>query len=1150
MAYEDLDDYSVGAAGSDTFDIVIPDLDPNTAYPIQFRWQFADKTVGEWSVSKLLNTPEIARPESTNIVAQWITLDSGDALQITWDAPLLANGFVVYLTSGLTTVPFGHTLDKNKTEQKLIITAQDIRGSFAGVFETNLTGLLKTTYIDTSTLGSSFTIPAFIDSLNGAAIADSAWLITSIDKGISVSWNAISTSGTYWETVVYKSSTQNGTYVAVGSARNAPVMIEEINTVWIKIRHRLTTGGFSAYSNPKEAKAYVPIVFDETPPNEVTVNSAAWSGNDLLINYTMPATDPGTRFKVTLTTGIYTGYFYDYFPATSGTFTYKITNDLIFKQLSSNQATSYTGKFISIDAADNPTSGTNFSTGTLSNPGVGETPTFILTGITNGYTATWTAPSWSTYTKVWEGTVSGFTPNDATNLVYSGSSPAIIKTLGRSDPYGRKYIKIKNFGPIAGQQSEFFSAEQFVDPIDALTADISAPDAPSTGGSFAASAAIDTNGTMGFNGYVNLVWNAVSDSTLRGYRIRFRPYKASAPFENYSYVNSPGTGTSYRLAGLAVGAVYEIAVATYDEYNNTSSYTSYSNQTVSGVPAISNYITAGAAGFQFGSGIKDKTGSQNTSAQGLYLNNSNYWYLTAADAAQFKIGGAASNYVEWDGALLKVDGDLGVAGGTTIGGNISMKNSGASIYAGTLSGAGALNSDGFMLNYGGLAARKTFTVGGQSVTKEVRLQTGDGIYADYGQIAGWTIDTDRIERGTGATGNLYAGLSSTGTYSFWAGSTGSKGNSSANFLVTPGGAVTARNLSIFGTGSDTAKLIDAGSNFYVRQDGFIYATNAEIQGTISASAGTFKGVVDIGTASIPAGQLRVASTGGTILIGHGLTMDGAAAAGITATNTGGTQNFWVRATDGYLFSQSGKIGGWSIGTSKLSGGGGSSAVGLQIDSTAGGYAFWAGAGTPDTSTPFSVTNTGILRATGAIISGAITVTSGRIGSQTQGWDIKGATLESFGTPDGTNKVILNSTTGEISGAKISSTKFIGSAFYIGTSESSTDKILSNGTFSLGNGTMTYSGSGDITLNGSSLTFTGATNAIFGDDNGYGGDSTVVLNQNAQLTKGRAFHYGGTTIPTSSNTSRQVYNTKKSAAQGTNVFDTVSFTAGDLWMTVD
>jgi hypothetical protein len=636
---------------------------------------------------------------------------------------------------------------------------------------------------------------------------------------------------------------------------------------------------------------------------------------------------------------------------------------------------------------------------------------------------------------------------------------------------------------------------------------------------------------MGFNGFINLTWTAVSDTTLRGYRIRFRP--VTTPASSYSYVDSPGTGVSYRLAGLALGATYEVAIASYDEYNNTSStYNSYSNQQISGTPAMANFITAGAAGFQFGSGIKDKTGAQNASAQGLYLSNSNYWYLTAADTAQFKIGGASNNYIEWTGALLKIDGDLGVAGGTTIGGNISMKNSGASIYAGTLSAGGALSTDGFLLNSSGLSIKKG--------TVNLRLDTTDGgIYAEYGQIAGWSIDSAKIEKLTGTT---YAGMSSGGTFAFYAG--GVSTGTNAPFRVTHSGAVNATNISIVGTGSNTAKLIDAGSNFYVRQDGFIYATSAQIEGTISASAGTFKGVVDIGTASIPAGQLRVASTGGTILIGHGLTMDGAAAAGITATNTGGTQNFWVRATDGYLFSQYGKIGGWSIGTSKLSGGGGTSAVGLQIDSTAGGYAFWAGAGTPDTNTPFSVTNTGVLRATGAIISGAITVTSGRIGNQTLGWNINGTNLESYGTPDGTNKVILNSSTGEISGAKISSTKFVGSAFYIGANESSTDKILSNGQFSLGNGTITYSGSGDISLNGSTLTFTGASNTIFGDDNNYGGDATVVLNQNAQLTKGRAFHYGGTTIPLSSNTSRQIYNSK------TGIFNTVSFVPGDIWMTVD
>jgi hypothetical protein len=88
------------------------------------------------------------------------------------------------------------------------------------------------------------------------------------------------------------------------------------------------------------------------------------------------------------------------------------------------------------------------------------------------------------------------------------------------------------------------------------------------------------------------------------------------------------------------------------------------------------------------------------------------------------------------------------------------------------------------------------------------------------------------------------------------------------------------------------------------------------------------------------------------------------------------------------------------------------------------------------------------------------------------------------------------------------------------------------------------GTSDVVLNGATLSFTGASNIIFGDDNNYGGDATVVLNQNAQLTKGRAFHYGGTTIPTVSNQSRQIYNSKMSR------YDTVAFVAGDIWMTVD
>ena len=967
MAYEDLDDYSVGAAGSDTFDIVIPDLDPATAYPIQFRWQFADKTSGLWSVSKLLNTPESARPESANIVAQWITLNNGDALQITWDAPALANGFVVYLTAGATTVPFGHTLDKTKTEQKLIITAQDIRSTFAGIFETNLTGLLKTTYIDTSSTGATFVIPPFADSLNGSAIADSSWLITAVDKGISVSWNAISTSGTYWETVVYKSSTQNGTYVAVGSARNAPVMIPELNTVWIKIRHRLTTGGFSAYSNPKEAAAYVPIVFDTTPPNEVTVNSAVWSGDNIVINYTMPATDPASRFKITLTNGTDSGDFYEYPGGQTGTHTLTLYDDKIYQQIGERYS-SYTGNFISIDASENPTSGTAFSVGVKTNPLALITPLYTLTSLANGYVAKFSNTiSGIAYIEVYAkstsfGVVDPVTGViDAQYLVYSGSNPGTVI----STDYTTKYIKARYF-TISGQPSRW-SAEQQIAASDP--------------------------------GSLSLIDNPVK-------------------------ISSNGSIFTGNLDG-------------------------------SGQP-----IQSGARVF--------------FNRTGLYVYDS----LTTGPTTQI-IGNAAP----------AVEGDLNTVAPTFI--------------------------------------------------------------TTRAKIADWIIYPDRFENGLTAAIGTYTGLAPTGSYAFWAGANSSKNSDGlASFSVTHAGAVVAKKISIIGDGTSTTKLIDAGS-FFVQNNGRIEATNAKIAGEINASTGVFTGQVDIGNNTSTAGVLRVTSGDGTILIGKNALIGGTTTtSGITASATSGgvtTTNFYVRASDGYMFSQSGQIGGWTIGTDKLSGGGGASAVGLQINATAGGYAFWAGAGAPDTNTPFSVTNTGVLRATGAIISGAITVTSGRIGNQTSGWNINGNTLESYGFPTGTSQLILNSSTGTISGGLITGTKVVASSFEF---TAGTDFIKSDKTFSLGGGVLTYAGTGDVTLNGSSLTFTGATNAIFGDDNGYGGDSTVVLNQNAQLTKGRAFHYGGTTVPLSTNTSRQVYNTKKSAAQGTNVFDTVSFVAGDLWMTVD
>ena len=318
MAYEDLDDYSVGAAGSDTFDVVIPDLDPSTAYPIQFRWQFADKTVGEWSVSKLLNTPEIARPEATNIVAVW----EGTSLKITWDAQPLATSFQIYLTAGSTTMSWSAAIDKTKTQQTFILSKQDNMANFGGVFKTTLTGVLKTTYIDNTTSGSAFAIPAYSDTLCSATISDSDWTLTPIANGFTIAWTANTTLySTYDYTEVYISDSSGGTYTKEYSGLGpATIKVATLSANYVKIRHVSESACSSSYSNVRTVSAYDPVSYDDTPPtNTFTLGTATVSDDPnglftfdkkVLFTWTENAdTDTAgyrIRFRIAGSTGPYT----------------------------------------------------------------------------------------------------------------------------------------------------------------------------------------------------------------------------------------------------------------------------------------------------------------------------------------------------------------------------------------------------------------------------------------------------------------------------------------------------------------------------------------------------------------------------------------------------------------------------------------------------------------------------------------------------------------------------------------------------------------------------------------------------------------------------------------------------------------------------
>ena len=249
-----------------------------------------------------------------------------------------------------------------------------------------------------------------------------------------------------------------------------------------------------------------------------------------------------------------------------------------------------------------------------------------------------------------------------------------------------------------------FSTERSATTVANLTADVTAPSAPSTG---TVTAGIDNSAgaTIGFNAFLDISWNAVSDATLRGYRIRFRENGTSNPF---SYVDSPGTGTTFRLNGLSIGTTYAVGIASYDELNNTSSaYTSLGTAIASGTPFIGKNVTtvgyfgASATGdtgtFKFGYGVQDSGGTK----RGLVFNPNNYWYIDSSQSARFKLGGDTDNYIEWDGSAFTVAGNI-IARGGSFSGNVAMTTVGASIYNGTLDGAGALTGTGFILNKDGL----------------------------------------------------------------------------------------------------------------------------------------------------------------------------------------------------------------------------------------------------------------------------------------------------------------------------------------------------------------------------------------------------------------------------------------------------------------
>jgi hypothetical protein len=478
---------------------------------------------------------------------------------------------------------------------------------------------------------------------------------------------------------------------------------------------------------------------------------------------------------------------------------------------------------------------------------------------------------------------------------------------------------------------------------DPIVVDITGPDNVS---SVTTSGGLDTIGVVGFNGYANISWPAITGGGIRGYRIRFRP--VTNPVSSYSYADSPGTGTSYRLAGLGAGLVYEIAVATYDEYNNTSSsYVAGSNVTVGGTPYIASTVDvsgffrakanptdADSTAFKFGFGIE-------TGKRGLLFNASNYWHIDSNQSALFKVGGPTSNYLLWDGAKLTVDGDINAKGGT-FSGNIFMSTTGASIYSGTIDTAtGNLTGNGFALNSTGLKVANG--------TKSVTISAATGtITANGGSIGSWNITDTTLSKNNiildsagqiqvGSTSAQSVYLKSSGDYVIWAGNNTPDAN--AKFRVHKDGTLYAVGA-VFGAGSSivgygtTAQVTAAQTTANsASTTATAAATNAQTAITNAATAKTAADAAKaIADAALPSTSFNrdaivnsINSTTTTTTINGGKITTGTISADAVVTDfisafsisadkiSGGT----ITGVTGNFTS--GRVGGFDLGTGDLTG---------------------------------------------------------------------------------------------------------------------------------------------------------------------------------------------------------------------------------------
>lgn len=833
------------------FNTDVKGLTADTLYGFNFQWVFEDEDLNAkyntlWSNTFLVQTIPLPLAESTDIVATWVE----DSLQIVWKSPTHSTGFQIELTGNVLgtprTVYFGHKKDVTTTNQKMLITREQIMANFGNVFQTTLSGFLRTDYINAASVGVVFSVPVYSDPVCSTAIQSSDWSVTSIDKGATVSWSgAVTLKSTYKGTLVFVGNLEAGPFVQAYEGKGpATLKFDDFNLKYIKIQH-LSYGTCSGVaSSVKSIKAFDSLESDKLPPDPIVNPVGSWSGRNLVVSFDMPAANPPTSVKVFLTYSGNTKHFEKYLDVTTGSTSVTITENEIIGQFAASPSSFTSGYVTDLDIYRNENFTqvpiTGLSSVTKPNFLSGITTTISVSPMANGYVVSSTFNKSATGIEIYQSA----TENGTYTLVASsGSSPVVVYDEVSS---GNEVWVKGRWNYVDGFANMSLPSKVLILDVGALSL-IENPVTFATLGSI-------------FTGDLN------PDGTAKQSGARGVFNKRGLFF--YDADDTNGTNATTQIIGDASSASPTF-ITTRAKIADWMIYPGKIENTLhAGTDSYTGLSPSGTYAFWAGAG---ETGGYSAN-----INKDAKFSVTKGGSViardinvlggSIRVGGLTDSVapftVNSSGIVKMVDATVngtinattGVLGDITIGGPVTKIVGGVPVTS-TIDGQITLITTGGKIEFGKLknqSGTPTGQVGIQGTNganQYFQLDTIDGIVTKKGKIGGWEIDANSINS-SNQIGLYHPDNPTSSDVMIWAG--GTRTDTATKFKVTYGGKVTATDVDLTGK-------ITAVSGFFGQN-----ATNTNIKGfeitgtkiqSVGFSAGTSALVLDGETGEISGGKI-------------------------------------------------------------------------------------------------------------------------------------------------------------------------------------------------------------------------------------------------------------------------------------------------------